>query len=1286
MVVAFEVRRVCFEPFRAKEEELEVLLETRTEKLSECKNRALELIDAIESKDNEIEELSKRVRSLANVSEQSEKIDRAKKEQERILLETQASLEEVESDNTKMSHTLKLKEKKIEDLEKRVTELESTKTERQGPTTIRQKETRITILTQNNKKLEETLFNLESRPIFFHIFISSLYLLYLYLLEESSSQINKLNRILDQKDDRIKSLKNRLEEAVHQNNKLMHGLELKDDKIKAVEERDDRKTVHMLSIADKRIADLNDEIRVYEKQNATLQTQSEGLSSRNAQLQIENESLRNELHIVKGDYASLHCELNEARDYYHQLDLSAVNMGHRCEMLSQLNATLEEENKALHDKVSWLMGQNRELMVKNLEEKDQFMEEERFFSDKFYTLQRTKERLEEQIDLANKALSEAAPPKKVPSVIITVAFFQQKKEDIKDINRPNRNQVQLLRVDYHDDIDTSTVNSDQHDDNVSYLRPIPPGRFDEGSIVSRDSSASGDSGRASKGLFSPNPSHTQSDVVLRRPRSHGVASTSSMMTPREIEEFQGRKVSHDVSAFRARQVRSEIFADNFHTGRLSRPKSLDNLNKIGGFRGSNDTLSSASAVAVDNAPSKNLRRGRRSSPPASPPSSAFRVVPRQNSSPITSKRADVLRSSPTPLKDNSPSNPRRMRVSPQSLAERELNSSQYNDSSIRPRSPSPARSRRSSFSSAVSGQESDHEMDRRDDISVSSKRSSIAERAQPPPYHKGLDISPRPDGREDVPPQERRSSRGPPPPYQRTQASVDEEKRDESFNRSKQSTERRPPPYPEASKSPYGLKRTPSVNSRTGTPRDDPRSARPGNTRETPRDRKTSPRQEQIPWPIQSTPQVPARRTGQHSLSMDTDSHLNRTRDSSFVDNEPEVLIDATESTVSAVPVSVNPSSTQHKVVSPNDDNSNRVIPTFFRPVESLAESPLRRMNSMPRYNLRSRSMEESQGRPRKESSKTTDTLFAAVLVRQRASSDNPRPTEELRRPTDLPLGTSASEPVAQILLSMTLGDRSLTIAAPTLWNKVMPESPRWLIAHNRLDEAHAVLMKYGGKDNKPVDPEMLRVLIENVRRDQLATEEEEKKYSPLDLVRTPKMRKWIIIMCYQWDLGIYPVVIFGVLALIATILMYWIPETLFAPMHQTIDEAEDGKEDFSVPCCGRRPRTSREGMPLHVKVLVVVMKQLLLIAVLSLMSYQTIAKDIARNRNEGDLEKRVRDPTESVLICTYITSQIAPMFVRVLTQEEAKKSAKRAREDPQALEKPTGQLSHILAVKLLQT
>lgn len=34
---------------------------------------------------------------------------------------------------------------------------------------------------------------------------------------------------------------------------------------------------------------------------------------------------------------------------------------------------------------------------------------------------------------------------------------------------------------------------------------------------------------------------------------------------------------------------------------------------------------------------------------------------------------------------------------------------------------------------------------------------------------------------------------------------------------------------------------------------------------------------------------------------------------------------------------------------------------------------------------------------------------------------------------------------------------------------------------------------------------------------------------------------------------------------------MYWMPETLFAPMHQTTEEAEAAEEDFGIPYCGRR-------------------------------------------------------------------------------------------------------------------
>jgi hypothetical protein len=81
----------------------------------------------------------------------------------------------------------------------------------------------------------------------------------------------------------------------------------------------------------------------------------------------------------------------------------------------------------------------------------------------------------------------------------------------------------------------------------------------------------------------------------------------------------------------------------------------------------------------------------------------------------------------------------------------------------------------------------------------------------------------------------------------------------------------------------------------------------------------------------------------------------------------------------------------------------------------------------------------------------------------------------------------------------------------------MMPESPRWLIAHNQLDEAYKVLMKFGGKKGKPVDEQLLKTLIEDVRNDQLAREKNAKRYTPIDLVRTPKMRKWTLIMCYQW-------------------------------------------------------------------------------------------------------------------------------------------------------------------------
>ncbi|XP_048582191.1 organic cation transporter protein [Nematostella vectensis] len=287
-------------------------------------------------------------------------------------------------------------------------------------------------------------------------------------------------------------------------------------------------------------------------------------------------------------------------------------------------------------------------------------------------------------------------------------------------------------------------------------------------------------------------------------------------------------------------------------------------------------------------------------------------------------------------------------------------------------------------------------------------------------------------------------------------------------------------------------------------------------------------------------------------------------------------------------------------------------------------------------------------------------------------------------------------------------------VLAIFLWRWI-PESPRWLLAHGYVDGAHSVIMKYGPKKGKEsVDSAALSDLIQSTRQDQIKEEKESKKYTPLDMLRGEKLRKWTCIILYQWfavsllGFGTYifvsqlagdiytnyfimngigyislpitwvllkrvgrrlthgccaitaavilfimlaihkdyplttttmaivalvignmnwgsiylvtselfptllrniatgvgstsarvgaiiapyigmtaqfpglslalPVTIFGAVALLNGALSYWLPETLFAKMHQTIEEAEAAKDYYGIPCCGRKPLIEEE-------------------------------------------------------------------------------------------------------------
>lgn len=141
-------------------------------------------------------------------------------------------------------------------------------------------------------------------------------------------------------------------------------------------------------------------------------TASDRLKNEYRNMQEEYRNLRSEVTQLKLRNTEMSGEMNTKQEIITSMELEVNKTNQHCEMLVQMNKSLDADRRSLMDHVSQLLTQYHELLAHSLKDKQHYHEEEKMFADRVNALCRQKEKLEEKIMEHYKKLDNCTPKRR----------------------------------------------------------------------------------------------------------------------------------------------------------------------------------------------------------------------------------------------------------------------------------------------------------------------------------------------------------------------------------------------------------------------------------------------------------------------------------------------------------------------------------------------------------------------------------------------------------------------------------------------------------------------------------------------------------------------------------------------------------------------------------------------------------------------------------------------------------------------------------------------------------